>query len=325
MKENINLDEKDRKILEELNKNSRQSESQIAKKVGLSKQVVNYRIQNLIKRKIIKGFYTAVNTGDLGIDSYYLFLQLENISGEKEKALLDKIRKLKYIGWMIDGIGRWDVILLVYAKSASEFYLRLKEISNLCKNNLREHMFTTLIDAEHLGYKIIDHSNEKSFKHTEKKNPIKLDDLDKKILSSISQNARLSLVDLSTKLKVSVQALNYRLKKLIKEKTILGFKPIMDIHKLGYQWHLILMQFKNLDEKRKEELFDFCEHHKNIYYISNTIGQYNLMIDIHVISIEDLRKVVFELKEKFSDIIKTTELFNVFNEYKIDYFPEDFI
>lgn len=325
MKEIIKLDEKDRKILEELDKDSRQPDSIIAKKVKLSKQVVNYRIQNLLKKGIIKDFYTAVNTGDFGIDSYYLFLQLENISGEKEKNFLEKLKSLEYVGWLVNGIGRWDVIVLIYAKSASEFNLRLEEVLSLCKANLHEYIFTTLINAEHLGYGSVNNSLKKSFKHTEKKSIRGVDKTDKKILSLISQDARISLVDLSSKLKNSVQVINYRLKKLIKEKIILGFKPHLDINKIGLEWYLLLIQFKNLTEKRKEELFNFLSSHKNIYYISNTIGQYNLMIDVHVYSVEEFRKIIFEFKDKFSDIIKLIEMFNVFEEQKIDYFPKDLI
>ena len=45
------LDLKDKKILLELELNSRQSFSSIAKKVGLSKEVVNYRVNKLIKKE----------------------------------------------------------------------------------------------------------------------------------------------------------------------------------------------------------------------------------------------------------------------------------
>jgi len=56
-----NLDLKDRKILYYLDINSRQSNSDIAKKVGLSKEVVNYRIKRLEKEGIIKGYYTVLD------------------------------------------------------------------------------------------------------------------------------------------------------------------------------------------------------------------------------------------------------------------------
>lgn len=84
------IDEKDRKILVELDKNARQTDSEIAKKVGLSKQVANYRIQNLVKRGIITNFYTILNTGLLGLNSYYIFLQLEKINKQKRKTVVRK-------------------------------------------------------------------------------------------------------------------------------------------------------------------------------------------------------------------------------------------
>ena len=49
----IKLDLKDRKILYELDMNSRKSNTEIAKKVGLSKQVVGFRIKKLIDEKIV--------------------------------------------------------------------------------------------------------------------------------------------------------------------------------------------------------------------------------------------------------------------------------
>ena len=65
----INLDLKDRKILYELDSNSRQPLSQIAKKVGLSKEVVNYRIRRLEDQKIIT--HTKIITGFETGKTYY--------------------------------------------------------------------------------------------------------------------------------------------------------------------------------------------------------------------------------------------------------------
>ena len=52
----MDLDLKDRKILYELDKNCRQSNSQIANKVSLSKQVINYRIRRLEDNNIITNY-----------------------------------------------------------------------------------------------------------------------------------------------------------------------------------------------------------------------------------------------------------------------------
>ena len=50
------IDLKDRKILFELDLNSRQTLTQIGKKVGLPKTVVAYRIKRLQDKKIIRNY-----------------------------------------------------------------------------------------------------------------------------------------------------------------------------------------------------------------------------------------------------------------------------
>ena len=57
----MKLDLKDKKILYELDRNSRQSNKQIAKKVGLSEQVVGNRIRRLQEWGIIEYFFVKTN------------------------------------------------------------------------------------------------------------------------------------------------------------------------------------------------------------------------------------------------------------------------
>ncbi len=320
-KNNI-IDEKDRKILVELDKNARQTDSEIAKKVRLSKQVINYRIQKIIKKGIITDFYTIINTGILGLNSYYVYLQLEKINKNKEKELLNNLRSLDYIGWLVSGMGRWDVVMLVYADSISTFDKLLNKITNLCGSNLHEYNFTSLIYSEHAGYKFLEGKNYlEGIKQTEKINLGEIDKIDKKILTEISQKARTSVVEISEKTKIPIHVVSYRIKKLIKEDIITGFKPKININKLGYQWHLLLLQFQKINEKRKQEFISFCNQHKKIYYITNCLGLYNAMLDVHVKNIEEFKEVLLELKENFSDIIKIYESMVIFDEYKINYFP----
>ena len=318
------IDEKDRKILSELDRNARQTDSEIAKKTGLSKQVVNYRIQKLVSKGIIKTFYTGMNTGKLGFNSYYVFLQLQQINNEKEKNLLDQLNRLGYIGWLVSGIGRWDVIVLVYAKSISDFDRLLGQIIEMCSNHLHEYNFTALIFSEYVSYKFLGKAGYfEGIRHTEEKKEIpKLDNIDLSILREISQNARISIVELSQKINQPLHIANYHLKNLIRQKTIEGFKPQLDAKKLGFQWNMLLLQPQSINEKRKDEFIDFCRQHEKIYYVTNTLGLYNLMLDIYVKSTEEFKDVLLELKEKFSDVIKLYESFMVFDEYKINYMPE---
>ena len=77
MNEKTTLDVKDQKIILELDKNSRQSNSQIGKKVRLSKEVIKYHIDSLIEKGVILRFHTVTNYFKLGISKFKLYLRLK--------------------------------------------------------------------------------------------------------------------------------------------------------------------------------------------------------------------------------------------------------
>ncbi|OGM02141.1 transcriptional regulator, partial [Candidatus Woesearchaeota archaeon RBG_13_36_6] len=81
----VKLDLKYRKILYELDVDSRQSYKEIAKKVGLSKDAVIYRINKLKKAGIIKRFHTVIDNGKLGFIPFRLYLKLQSTTPEKEQ------------------------------------------------------------------------------------------------------------------------------------------------------------------------------------------------------------------------------------------------
>ena len=76
----VKIDLKDRRILYELDYNSRESLTQIGKKVGLKKDVVSYRIKKLQEEGVIQCFYTVIDAYKLGytLFRYYINYQFVN-------------------------------------------------------------------------------------------------------------------------------------------------------------------------------------------------------------------------------------------------------
>ena len=68
------IDLKDRKILYQLDLNCRQSNTQIGKKVGLSKEVVNYRINRMEKEGIIIRYWTEIDLFKLGYNIFRIYI-----------------------------------------------------------------------------------------------------------------------------------------------------------------------------------------------------------------------------------------------------------
>src|SRR3989344_2227411 len=105
----MKLDHKDKKILYELDLNSRATLNEIAKKVGLSKQVVDYHLKNLIKNNVIQQFYTVINFSKLGYTQYKLYLKFQNVNLGTEKEIINYWTQNKNSVWVASCRGRWDL------------------------------------------------------------------------------------------------------------------------------------------------------------------------------------------------------------------------
>ena len=105
---------------------------------------------------------------------------------------------------------------------------------------------------------------------------MKLDKTDYKILCNLDYNARISLSELAQNVNLSKQNLNYRLKKLINEKILLGFMSMVDIHRLGYLTYRIYFRFKNVDSQKEEEIINYLKNHKYVLWLASTSGSWDL-------------------------------------------------
>src|SRR3989339_691008 len=102
------IDLKDKKIISQLDLNSRQTNKQIAKKVGLSEQVTGNRIKRLIDLKIIDYFYVRINPSLLGFMHLKIYLRLHNLTKQKEGELIKELILAKGIFWLASLRGKYD-------------------------------------------------------------------------------------------------------------------------------------------------------------------------------------------------------------------------
>ncbi len=317
----MELDKLDSKILAVLDEDARLAEAAIGKKVGTSKQVVRYRLNRLKEEGIIENYYTMIDVGKLGFDSYYVFVQLTGLNLNEENEIYKKILKLPHIAWLITGVGRWDAVLLFCSKTIAQFNQQLESLKRLFGKHLHEYTFTTLIQAEHISYKFVRPATKESLKTTPKNKILALDIVDKSILKNLNQSARMPVTELSEVTKYPLFTIHHRLKKMKKNKIIQGFRPKINIQKMGMQWHLLLIKFKSVSEERVNQFIEFCKSNKYVYYVTNTVGLYNIMLDIHVKNTEEIRNFLFEIKESFEDVVLLYESVVVFEEKILTYVP----
>jgi Lrp/AsnC family leucine-responsive transcriptional regulator len=145
------LDLKDRKILYQLDVDCRQSNSEIGRLVGLSKQSVDYRIKRLINEGIITHFATAIDTYRLGLSKYKVYISLENANKELIKKIIDFLKREKRTEWVATCAGgKYDIIVGYVVKDVYEFNDAMKEFDEKYSRYVSSKETTITIGAPHL-------------------------------------------------------------------------------------------------------------------------------------------------------------------------------
>lgn len=320
----VKIDSKDREILYQLDLDSRQSFAKIGSKVGLSKTVVAYRVNKLIENDIIKTFYTVIDAFKLGYISFRIYLVYQYMTQEKEKEIISYFTSQKLNWWTISAEGRFDLALIMWVKNINDFYSFWDEALKRFRDYFMEQQFSVYIQQYSYRYSYLLNDMKKSdrtkFEITGGGAQVKIDDLDFRLLRLIAPSARISAKELAKRLNTTVAVVNYRIKKLMKEGVIQGFRTDIDLTKLGYQFFKADIDLR--DFKQRGKIVSYAKTNPHLVRIDKSVGISDLELEYHVLSLEQFHDIMKDLVNKFPDIIKKYKYVYASKLHKMNYMPE---
>jgi len=317
----IKLDLKDKKILALLDEDARFTNSQIAKRVGLSKPAVEYRIQRFYKNKIIFEHYTVIDFTKLGYSQYKIYFKFQNVGLEEEKKIANYWMKENNSVWIGEVRGRWDLSVSILAKSNFEFGQILGKFMNKFSKFILEKDVLLTEYSPIYSREYLTQTKSSEFVYGVPSELVNLDDVDKKILKVLSINARINIIDLASKAKLSRDIINYRLKKLTKQGIIVSYRTYLNLEKLGIRHYKIIFRTKNFDVESENKIKQYVKSHKKATQFLKLIGSWDLEIEFEVEGEDELYKVLNDIRKKFSNVIRDYDIIRIIKTEKYDYWP----
>lgn len=330
-KKELKLDKKDREIINVLTLNSRTHLSQIAKLLNTSTEAVNYRYNNLRKNMVITDMFTVIDPKVLGIHRYVIYLQFHALSQEKMKMIIGDFLKNKYINWVIETGGKWELILMFETLYEDKYDNILESIISPIKEYLNDYMIATVKNFVHKSPRYIrDLKKEHFYKgkikfpyekelSSKKKELHVMDEKDVLLLKDLHENSRLTLTELSSRLKLSRDTVDYRIKQMIRAGIIKSFILRLNYHLLDYQYTTIMLKLRTISQQRKQEFLNYIYEDERFYALMEQIGTWDLSLMMFFINAKDLRDFLISIKEKFSDVIHSHESVIHFDQYYYTY------
>lgn len=123
----VEIDEIDYKLLNEIAENARIPLIELAEKLGISSQTVNYRLNNLVKSRVINAFRVNVNLSKLGLHRYKVDIYLKD--HKLKKPILNYLKDKPYVEYMNLALGWADLEPEFVVENMDDLLKILEEIN----------------------------------------------------------------------------------------------------------------------------------------------------------------------------------------------------
>ncbi len=321
------LDKIDKKILFILDMNAREPVARIAKKIKASREVVDYRIKNLEKRGIIRGYYVVLDTSKLGLIFCRFFLKFHNIDEKKEKEIINYLKRHERIGWMHTIDGQWDLVFAMYARNIYEVEKLNDELFYKFSSIVANKYFSIATKIRHFRHNYLYGTNDYSQivlgagAHDEYGRIEPLDDADLKILELLAKDCKMPLFEIAGHAGASINTVKNKLKRLKDDKVILGFRTRLNTAYFGYEHYKVMMKLKNVTSEDRKKLRGYLRFHPNVIYITKSFIA-DLEFEIVIEGKRELYEIIREMRIKFPELIKEHDTMRFCDELMLSYLPD---
>jgi DNA-binding Lrp family transcriptional regulator len=318
----LKLDVYDKKILYQLDVNSRQSYLELARKVGLSKDAVKYRIQNYLKTNLISGFYTLIDAIKLGHHMIRLYFKFRNTKPQIEREIIQSLIDEPNTFWVGRNDGSCDIAVGYWSNTLDSFNNFWSKFKNKYSKYITNDEFSLFIEFTHFQ------RNYLAPKHTIQKQAtmkeclkINIDSTDRIILETLATNARTHIINISKKANLTSKAIITRIKTLERKGIILGYKPKINLEKIGYSMYKIDITLRNQENLQK--LKNILFQSPNIIQSEKSFGGSDLEFDLEISSFDEYEEIINRVKEEYGDDIESIKYYRTLEVYKTLFLPSE--
>ncbi|MEZ4753844.1 MAG: AsnC family transcriptional regulator [Bdellovibrionota bacterium] len=134
-------------------------------------------------------------------------------------------------------------------------------------------------------------------------NLVKLDKIDLQILRELDDDSSKSYAEIGRLYKIPAETVRYKIKSLVSKGVIADFFTVIDLGKLGYGVHKVMLKLHNVNEDKVTEALNFLSCNKNVNWVARFDGKFDIGFTIQVRYLRELSEFVDILKNKYHNYI----------------------
>jgi DNA-binding Lrp family transcriptional regulator len=320
----LNIGKKDREILYHLDLDVRKPIRKIAREVNLPENTLRYRIKKLEDKQIIKRYYTAINSYNLGFKVIKFYTNYVNINSIKQNEIINFFSNLSNTWVVSSKEGEFDLGVIFWIKNINTFYPIWKKIFSSYANYLTDSQLFFQCEALsfHPTYLINTQTRSENelFDYTLEEKEITIDSIDVKILNYLASEAKIPLSKLSQYLNLTGSSIINRMNRLKKNNIIQSYRIEIDVAQFGFL-HVKTDVFLNNLQNIKQAIAYF-RHCPYVICIMKSFGYSHIEIEFHVKNLTHFHQIMMDFMDRNPNIIKNYKFFQTSKTHKLRWIPE---
>ncbi len=317
----------DKKLLFELDNNSRQSFSELGKKLRTSPQVITYRINRLKQEGIITSFLTALSTLSMGLPVIVkLYVQLSGITKSKEDEIFVYLLSNDHVNWICKTVGEFDLFTAVMVKDVQTFAEFKRNFFNSFGNFISQYEISFMDKAYTLPRNYLLNKKPVEIKshliHAHVANAIDKDD--KAILRLIANDSRINVIDIAKSLNKNIKTIMVKLRNLENSGTIQGYRINIDRKKLNIRYYKVFMKIRSFEIQQYQRFINFCLAQPYLIHLIECIGKYEIELEMEMPGSEEMHALIKEMRNLYPNMIENISLTEIIEEIKLTWLPKSY-
>jgi Lrp/AsnC family transcriptional regulator for asnA, asnC and gidA len=154
---------------------------------------------------------------------------------------------------------------------------------------------------------------------------MKLDMKDKKILSLLSKNARTPHTIIAKSVGLSRDSISYRIKNLVKNQIVQGYRTVINANKLGYEAYHLFVQLSPPGKEAEKMLVEKFKSYPFTRTVLRFSGKYDYEFAIIAKNIREFDKNLRTILEDCTEYLQDYEVLIITDYYTENFFPRSFL
>jgi Lrp/AsnC family transcriptional regulator, leucine-responsive regulatory protein len=237
---------------------------------------------------------------------------------ETEREFIAYLKGHPKVTWIVELDGDLNFLYTVWAKDIHEFQLVYEEVNDRYGKYIQQKFFSVMTSVYYFKDKYLVGKEDETFLLTggAVAEP-RLDGLDRKLITLLSNEGRLSLVELGERLGSDAKAIQRRKRRLEEEGIITGYNVKVDHKLLGWTQRKVMLNLNDNSKQAIKRLTHFIARHPSTIYITIAIGQYDFEFEMMERSHEEFHQILKELKNTFPGLVRDSFTVIFYDEPKV--------